>query len=366
MKFTFSNSFLKHKTFGSINSRKAFHRLFDRERERALRNYGFFSLMVMGHPNGGTAHATVELIDTLKSRIRHIDDLGWFDDEQIGVILPETTCEGAQKLGRDIQRRMAAINQAMVFSIHTYPEENNHYGQPVNRNSLKVVPGGMQEFFTLFGKPIPLWKRVLDITGALIAAVMLLPLLLAIAIYIKAVSPGPVFFRQERLGYLRKPFICWKFRTMKVNADQCKHRNHVADLIRNGKTMVKIDNQPDACIIPFGNVLRKLGLDELPQLINVVRGDMSLIGPRPCMDYEAVEFLDWQNRRFDTHPGLTGLWQVSGKNRTTFEEMMRLDIKYGQKRSLYRDILIFFKTFPAIIDQAVENIKFKLVRRENL
>ncbi len=352
--------FFKQKTCNSIYSRKTFHDLFERERDRSLRNGNSFSLLIMKNANGGSPEHCAELIRTLQKRIRNIDDLGWFDNEYIGVILPETTYDGADKLAADIRTRMGhAMDQPLEYNIFTYPEKKRSGSDGDRRFSRPDDRADVPELAAVLGKPMPSWKRALDITGAALALILLLPLLLIIAIYIKTVSPGPVFFRQQRLGYMKKPFVCWKFRTMKVDADGNKHRNHVADLIRNGKQLQKIDDEPDASIIAYGNVLRKLGLDELPQLVNVLRGEMSLIGPRPCLEYEAVEFLDWQNMRFDIHPGLTGLWQVSGKNRTTFEEMMRFDINYSKKRSLFRDMFIFIKTIPAIIDQATENIKLK-------
>jgi exopolysaccharide production protein ExoY len=146
----------------------------------------------------------------------------------------------------------------------------------------------------------------------------------------------------------------WKFRTMHVNADTTLHRNYLQELICNEKEMTKLDHGRDPRIIPFGNFLRSTAIDELPQLINVLLGDMSLVGPRPCLSYEAREYDPWQKRRFDTLPGLTGLWQVSGKNRTTFKEMMRLDIDYARKRALLLDVMIVLKTIPAIIVQVAE------------
>jgi lipopolysaccharide/colanic/teichoic acid biosynthesis glycosyltransferase len=176
-------------------------------------------------------------------------------------------------------------------------------------------------------------------------------LLLAVPIIIKIVSPGPVLFRQDRIGYRGKVFTIWKFRTMHVNADPTPHRDYVQELINNENIMTKLDNGKDRRIIPFGNLLRATGIDELPQLINVFLGDMSLVGPRPCLSYEVQEYSHWQMRRFDAVPGLTGLWQVSGKNRTTFKEMMRLDIGYTKKRAFLLDMIIFLKTIPAIVRQ---------------
>jgi lipopolysaccharide/colanic/teichoic acid biosynthesis glycosyltransferase len=198
---------------------------------------------------------------------------------------------------------------------------------------------------------IPLWKRAIDIAGSLVAILLLSPLLLLVALLIKIVSPGPALFRQKRVGYLGRVFTMWKFRTMHVNADTTLHRNYLRELIRNEKEMTKLDNGRDPRIIPFGNLLRGTGIDELPQLINILLGDMSLVGPRPCLPYEAREYDSWQMRRFDTVPGLTGLWQVSGKNRTTFKEMMRLDICYARKRAFLLDVMIVLKTIPAIVVQ---------------
>jgi len=201
---------------------------------------------------------------------------------------------------------------------------------------------------------IPLWKRAIDIAGSFFALLLLSPLLLLVALFIKIVSPGPVLFRQKRVGYLGRVFTMWKFRTMHVNSETSLHRNYLRELIHNEKVMTKLDHGRDPRIIPFGNILRATGIDELPQLINVLLGDMSLVGPRPCLPYEAYEFRSWQMRRFDAVPGLTGLWQVSGKNRTTFKEMMRLDIGYSRKRAFLLDVMIVLKTIPAIVVQVAD------------
>jgi lipopolysaccharide/colanic/teichoic acid biosynthesis glycosyltransferase len=220
----------------------------------------------------------------------------------------------------------------------------------------------IEELETTFLRRIPFWKRAFDIAVSLSAMILLSPLLLLVALYIRSVSPGPIFFRQERLGFLGRRFNIWKFRTMHVNADTSVHRDHLHDLIHGEKTLVKLDNGKDRRIIPYGNLLRVAGIDELPQLINVLRGEMSLIGPRPCIPYEAREFTPWQMRRFDAVPGLTGLWQVSGKNRTTFKEMMRLDIRYARNRAMLLDAMIFLKTIPAIIGQVMDRPAFAPLR----
>jgi len=201
---------------------------------------------------------------------------------------------------------------------------------------------------------IPRWKRVLDILLILIAMPLLLPLMLFIAILVRCVSAGPVLFRQERIGIGGSRFRCFKFRTMAVGNDVAVHQGHLKDLMASNAPMTKMDVKGDRRIIPFGVPLRATGLDELPQIFNVVLGQMSLVGPRPCVPYEYEKYLPWQKERFNVLPGLTGFWQVSGKNNTTFEEMMRLDIYYSRNSSPWFDVRIIVKTIPALIIQVIE------------
>jgi lipopolysaccharide/colanic/teichoic acid biosynthesis glycosyltransferase len=196
---------------------------------------------------------------------------------------------------------------------------------------------------------VPLWKRALDICCVLFVGPTLLPMLLLIAIAIKLGSKGPVLFRQERIGLFGERFIILKFRTMIPGADTAVHETLAATLIESNTPMTKLDARGDPRITPFGRLLRVTGLDELPQLINVLRGEMSFVGPRPCLPSENNMYLPWQRERFLTPPGLTGLWQVSGKNRTTFNEMIDLDIQYVRERSLWLDLKIILKTIPAVI-----------------
>jgi lipopolysaccharide/colanic/teichoic acid biosynthesis glycosyltransferase len=178
-----------------------------------------------------------------------------------------------------------------------------------------------------------------------------MPAWVLIAIFIKIVSPGPVLFKQERIGHLGKRFHCLKFRSMRVHADFVVHQKHLHHLLTSNQPMRKLDGAGDARLIPGGLWLRALGADELPQLINVLRGEMSLVGPRPCVPYEYEMFLPRHRRRCDTLPGLTGLWQVNGKNRTTFEKMMELDLAYVEQKSLFLDLKIIICTAPAILLQ---------------
>jgi lipopolysaccharide/colanic/teichoic acid biosynthesis glycosyltransferase len=200
---------------------------------------------------------------------------------------------------------------------------------------------------------VPWWKRALDVTLIVLAMPILVPVSLFIAAIIKLVSPGPVFFQQERVGYRGQRFLCFKFRTMSVNADTAVHQEHLEDLMTSNRPMSKLDGQ-DARVIPGGIWLRALGLDELPQLINVFRGDMSLVGPRPCLNYEYEKYLPRHRGRCATLPGLTGLWQVNDKNNTTFEEMIDLDLQYVRTQSLGLDLSILLRTVPAVVCQTYQ------------
>ena len=177
---------------------------------------------------------------------------------------------------------------------------------------------------------IPRWKHALDVVAILLAMPFLLPLLAVIIAVIGMTSTGPFLFQQERVGCRGRRFMCLKFRTMYCAAEPFVHQSHLKNLMDSNAPMEKLDARGDSRIIPAGRWLRASGLDELPQLLNVLRGEMSLVGPRPCVPYEAEKFLPWQQERFNAAPGLTGLWQVSGKNRTTFTRMMQLDIEYAR------------------------------------
>jgi len=183
--------------------------------------------------------------------------------------------------------------------------------------------------------------------------------MLLISIGIKVVSKGPVLFRQERIGYEGKKFLCYKFRSMRCDADIRLHKEHLRQLMDSGTPMVKLDQRNDPRLIPLGSLFRASGLDELPQIFNVVRGEMSLVGPRPCTSYEYEQYQPWQKVRFTVLPGLTGLWQVTGKNSTTFEQMVQLDVLYGKHLSLKQDLGILARTFQVVIKQLVKSLQQK-------
>ena len=245
-------------------------------------------------------------------------------------------------------------NDRVCFEI--FHEWNGVYIGEAAREGLR---GGVMTSSSLNSGPmtppdstaVPQWKRRLDVALVLLLLPFLLPLMIFIGLLIRLVSKGPILFKQERIGHRGEKFMCLKFRTMFVGSETASHQGYLHHLMKSDKPMIKLDTQGDSRIIPFGVLLRSSGLDELPQLVNVLRGDMSLVGPRPCLAYEYENYLPWQRERFNTLPGLTGLWQVSGKNSTTFAEMMHLDITYAREKSLWLDLWIILKTAPAILDQ---------------
>ncbi len=207
--------------------------------------------------------------------------------------------------------------------------------------------------------PLPVWKRSLDILCCLAVLPFFVVCTLLASILTAIASPGPVFFRQERVGYTGRRFKLYKFRTMHISADVTTHQAYFTQLMRSNVPMQKLDGKGDSRLIPGGWLLRASGLDELPQIINVLRGEMSLVGPRPCIPYEYAQYSTAQRERFNAVPGLTGLWQVSGKNRTTFDEMIRLDVQYTQRKSLRLDLEIISRTVPALITQIVDTRRAK-------
>ncbi|MFT3781724.1 MAG: sugar transferase [Nibricoccus sp.] len=204
---------------------------------------------------------------------------------------------------------------------------------------------------------MPRWKRALDLTITLAVLLVTMPLFGALALYISIVSPGPIIFCQTRIGLRGSKFLCFKFRTMRVNAETHNHEAYLKSLMGSNAPMVKMDARNDSRLIPGAWLIRALGIDELPQLLNVLKGDMSLVGPRPCIPYEYDGYQPWQKERFAAVPGLTGLWQVSGKNRTTFDEMIHLDIRYGRRKSLLGDLRILAMTPVAVVQQYLDTKK---------
>jgi lipopolysaccharide/colanic/teichoic acid biosynthesis glycosyltransferase len=197
----------------------------------------------------------------------------------------------------------------------------------------------------------PRWKRALDLVLVIVSLPFLLPVILLTCLWIKMVSRGPALFRQQRIGKDGRPFTLYKFRSMKADAPPSPHVQHVRRLLENDQPLTKLDLLGDERVIAGGSFLRNTGLDELPQLINVVRGEMSLVGPRPCLPEEYDFFTGEQRQRFRVLPGLTGYWQVNGKNSTTFREMGAMDLHYSDRASLWLDLSIMVRTPPVLMLQ---------------
>lgn len=197
-------------------------------------------------------------------------------------------------------------------------------------------------------------KRLIDVLGAGILLLVLTPVLLVIAALVRLTSRGPALFRQERVGLGERPFVFWKFRTMRIDSDDSLHRAYVTRLLLDDRPpdggeagVYKLTDDPR--VTPLGSILRRTSLDELPQLVNVLRGDMSLVGPRPCLRWEADLYRPVHRRRFEVKPGMTGLWQVCGRSRHGMLEQLDLDVQYVRRRSLALDLTILARTLPAML-----------------
>jgi lipopolysaccharide/colanic/teichoic acid biosynthesis glycosyltransferase len=206
-------------------------------------------------------------------------------------------------------------------------------------------------------KDIPIAKRLMDITGSILALLLFSPLLFATAIAVKLTSKGPVFFKQKRVGQYGRSFTFLKFRSMHFQSSDAVHQDYIKRFIAGeigrseqsdgGKPVYKLTNDPR--LTRIGAFLRRSSLDELPQLFNVLRGDMSLVGPRPPVPYEVNCYNAWHRRRlWSAKPGITGMWQVMGRSRVSFDEMVRLDLRYAKSWSLWLDTKILLKTPMAV------------------
>ncbi len=350
-----------------VLNEELFRTVLSRERKRADRSNQPLVLMLV-HVNDGVGADSWSIgeaaIEALAAATRETDVLGWFERRAvIGVILPETrvsdlanTCEGLDtRVRRQLAKRVDGETLGR-FSIRlrVYPEPRRAGEEgvwPVDP-LLYPKPRSRQVQRTIYDAI----KRGLDVIGSLTLLLMLSPLLLLIVVLLKLTSRGPVIFRQVRIGQMMKPFTMLKFRTMYSGTDHRVHHEFVSRFIKAsgqvhepGKNrFFKLTNDPR--VTPVGRVLRKTSLDELPQLWNVLRGDMSLVGPRPPLPYELEQYKPWHRRRvLEAKPGITGLWQVAGRSRTTFDEMVRLDLRYARTRSLWNDLKILLATPAAVI-----------------
>jgi len=269
------------------------------------------------------------------------------ENGRVGVVLPSTPHEGAEALARDVLQKIPDELLHPEHQIYTYPmadfadgdgdlqhREDGPVEEPVSS------PYAVYAVDSLLQQPMPLWKRGLDVVGAAIGLIVLSPLLLAVAAAVKLTSPGPIFFRQLRSGYGGAPFVIYKFRSMVDGAE--RSRNSLAGMNEQDGPAFKIRSDPR--VTPVGRLLRATSIDELPQLWNVLRGDMSLVGPRPLPCGESKATAGWQRRRLDVTPGLTCIWQTSDRRSISFNEWMRMDLRYLRSRSIRQDVKLILTT----------------------
>ncbi len=350
-------------------SEAAFRRMIAIERKRTERSKEPFLLMVLeagNHQSAEMDEATLgNIASVLLSTSRETDIVGWYKDKlTLGVLYTGLEVKDKNTILSTILGRVkAALRGALLFeqlnqvsiSFHFFPDEWDHgkTDKPIN---LVLYPdlksSGRKRRIML------LIKRLIDILGSALALIALSPLFWMIAIAIKASSKGPVFFSQTRIGQYGKPFILMKFRTMYTNIDRGVHKQYVTEFITDkakrespapdGAQVYKLTN--DTRITKVGKFLRRTSMDELPQFLNVLRGEMSLVGPRPAVRYEVAVYETWHRRRvLEFKPGITGLWQVSGRSQVKFDDMVRLDLRYARSWSPWLDTKILMLTPFAVL-----------------
>ena len=327
-----------------------------------------FSLILVNGLTAATLSKNSELLVRFQKRMRITDCLGWCESK-FGILLPETGRQGSEVLAADFCELAAEYGLKVETDILVYPDdddvvrgsiefqdfqfsnadhdiesggESENDADSASRSDLamQTVSDELRESVFRTTCPTPLWKRAVDVLGSSIGLVLLSPVFAVAAIAVKISAPGPVFFSQTREGKDGKPFKIFKFRTMCVDAELMKQS--LQKLSEQDGPAFKLENDPR--LTGVGKYLRKSCVDELPQLINVLKGDMSLVGPRPLPVSESVECLMWQRKRLEVVPGLTCIWQVAGDRQTKFADWMRMDLQYIQERSLWLDLKLIFQT----------------------
>jgi lipopolysaccharide/colanic/teichoic acid biosynthesis glycosyltransferase len=348
----------------------SFHRVICLERKRTERSRKPFLLMLLDAgdslPEDSQAHLLNKILNGLTPVTRETDVTGWYKNYSVvGLMFTEIVMdEKGSVLGTMLERVSGCLRATLPFeqfnqiriSFHIFPEEwDREMGQFPNNRVLypELIARGKNKVM------FRITKRAIDIIGSLLALVLFLPVFALIAMLVKLSSRGPVIFCQERLGQFGKAFTFYKFRTMYVHNDARIHQEFMKGVI-NGASDAGHENGSgehrvykmihDPRITRIGRLLRRLSFDELPQFINVLKGDMSLVGPRPPIAYEYFEYDLWHRRRLlEAKPGITGLWQVGGRSRIRFDDMVRLDLRYGRTWSPWLDIRILARTPGAVL-----------------
>lgn len=338
-----------------LHEEKVFQAFLEHERAVAVRFGLEMCVLALPLPDACRTETARKIGSSCAMRLRATDVAGWLDPKTVGIILPHTSHARAIRVAEKICRPTHGKAGTLAYRIYAYPNRQD-LGEDLRVASQAGAPANIHPLEALSARPMPFWKRTFDVVLALFGILVSSPLLLVLGLGIKAVSPGPVLFRQERIGYCGRRFMLYKFRSMKVVAETRVHREHLDKLMKSDTRLTKLDGH-DTRLIPFGRIFRASGLDELPQLFNILRGEMSFIGPRPCVPYEYAQFQHWHRGRCDVYPGLTGLWQVNGKNKTTFTEMMRFDNAYARRQTLRQDLQICWMTIPAVFGQIIETTR---------
>lgn len=349
-----------------------FRRMIAIERKRTERSREPFLLMLLedgSRAGGGVSSRTLDsILGSMLVCTRETDVVGWYKNlSTVGVIFTGLVIsEKSAVLSTILSRVSAALREEMSaeqfnqisISVHFFPDDwdGESTGRPSDPVLYPDLLSPKEEVKSLLRV-----KRAMDIAGSLLMLGLCLPLFLIIALAIKLSSRGPVLFRQVRIGQYGRHFTFLKFRSMQVNNDPKEHREYVTRLIAgeadqissatNGDRVYKIAN--DKRVTRVGAFLRKTSLDELPQFLNVLYGDMSLVGPRPPLPYELAAYQTWHRRRvLQVKPGITGLWQVTGRSRVRFDDMVRLDLRYAMSWSPWLDLKILLRTPGAVIKGA--------------
>jgi exopolysaccharide biosynthesis polyprenyl glycosylphosphotransferase len=339
-----------------------FHHVLTCERKRTERSHRPFLLMLAEIQNfpendpDGDEGLYKRIVKAITLGSRDIDFKGWYVEGQVmGVIftelngtdIPAALNQIAERVRAGFQECLSQTEYRSIdLSFHVYPEGADG-GKPFETSNHLFYPDIKQVHTKRhFNHQI---KRTIDVLGSALAIILFSPVMLLIAVAIKLTSPGPVLFRQERIGQYGKRFSCLKFRSMKVNNDCTIHKSYVEKLIKGevnqpeASGLYKISHDPR--ITAVGRFIRKTSLDELPQFFNVLMGEMSIVGPRPPIPYELEQYDTWHRTRIlSMKPGITGLWQVFGRSRTTFDEMVRMDIRYIRNWSLWMDLQLIIAT----------------------
>ena len=344
-----------------------FKQTITKERKRTERSGLAMVLLLISLPNRSGEQGTTDgavVANVLSAVTSELDILGWFESScVIGMIVPEIdpadltgVCDRLEStVRRAIEIQVdEELGQHFSIRLRVYPEPTTLNEKQVSLIDPLLYPELSADVPAVSNFRI--LKRGMDIVLSALLLILLLPVFTLITVLVKLSSRGPVLFRQMRVGHLMKPFTMCKFRTMYATADHQVHHDYVSWFI-TASDQVQSQQKPavfkltnDTRITPLGRFLRRTSLDELPQLWNVLIGDMSLVGPRPPLLYELQQYKPWHRGRvLEAKPGLTGLWQVVGRSRTTFDEMVRLDLSYARTRSLWTDIKILLATPKAVI-----------------